>query len=259
MMGRPDAILVCLGVGAALRLGGGPEERRTRRLERQRAEHVEAITGHLQRAGVDPSRPVGGGTLLTEDIVVVEGAYQADYHVERADGASLGIGGPVSPPRSGYHACRGLRSLDGTCVLMLLIAARWSSQADVVLAADGAEVVRLEKPSGERQASPFGRPEPRLVRGWQRLGLAPRTVVVDQTSIGTLAAERRVGRLPRRRIVYDRSGTALAAITMTLPLTGIDRCYVVDLDKRIDERLRAVALLVPFLWDSSIIAWQTGG
>jgi hypothetical protein len=124
----------------------------------------------------------------------------------------------------------------------------------MVLAADGAELARLEKPSSGRDAG-----RRRLAGGLERLGLAPRTVISERTPIGSVVAERRVGRLPRRRIVYDSPGAGVATITMTLPLTGIHRFYVIDLEERIDEPLRAVALLTPFLWDSYTIAWETGG
>jgi hypothetical protein len=41
--------------------------------------------------------------------------------------------------------------------------------------------------------------------------------------------------------------------------TTVGRCYVVELDERIELRLRSVALLAPLLWDFETVVVDMGG
>jgi hypothetical protein len=267
-------------------------ERWERRRARSRAEHLERIARALRRARVAEGS-VGGGTPLTERVIVFEGKHRGVYTLYARNGVLLGTAGTVdrTPPhreRVDFHAAipdadwdefgfarapvDPLPRAPTGRLLSLLIADRFGDRDDVVLNAEGDELVRLQNPW--RSPGPGEPSQPRLtgskhqrrsapsrpIRWVQCLGLAPRRVMAgDGRFLGWVTnAQRRLSN--SQRLVFDASGRTAAIVTRTVGgTTNEARSYVVDVHEPVDARLHATALVVGPLWDWYTIAWEAGG
>jgi hypothetical protein len=262
-----------------------------RRIRRAKEKHLKRTARRLRSAGVAQGRP-GGGTPLTEQIVVLDGEHRGNYALYARKGVAIGLATPsVGPPpyraRVDVHASALSIHWDefgfaihpdaprdaarGARAVSLLIADRFGSHHDVVLDADGSELLRLENPwrvAGAGEPQPISLPagtarratEPHRPRRWvQCLGLAPRRVVVADSPTGWITTAYRNMRNVRR-LVLDASGRTAAVVTRTGgATTTMGRSYVVDVREPGDALLHATALVVPFLWDWYTIAWEAGG
>jgi hypothetical protein len=233
--------------------------RREGQIERAQTKRDKQIARQLRGAGVDPHRRAGTGDPLTEQVIMFEGTHRGPYHLANLLGTPIGSGGPIGGPPSGYRERCALHGLDGDRLAVLLVAPSGSDASALALDANGSELARLDKPSRDSDRGPCGEPlRQRLARRIQRLGAGPRRVVAYTGEIGTLAPPRRTGRAAFRRVIQERSGAPVAVITQRVT-TPVGRCYVVELDERIELRLRSVGLLVPLLWDFETVVVDGGG
>jgi hypothetical protein len=197
----------------------------------------------LQRRARIVERPGGGGTLLTEPVVFLEGSHRSDYRFFRRDAMLV-----ATFSASERTSCE-VRDCDGRCLLVLRAGSRCSD--DVLLDADGAELARLRRMT----KADDGRPGRRL------RGPGTRDILVRDHMIGRV-----LRRDPRRtlggRSIVDRSGLEVAHIVRTAGGAGpggMNRRFVIDVREHADERRRAVALVAPVVWDWSIVSWDAGG
>jgi hypothetical protein len=270
-------------------------ERRAARWEQQResatAKQLKRTARRLQRARVADG-PAGGGTLLTEHVIVLEGEHRGVYELRARNAVLIGTAGPMDPSaphreRVEIHAAKAGAEFDefgfarhpgkpaavvpDALVVSLLIAERFGSLDDVVLDAHGSELVRLENPWRSAGTDELGQParsdrasrrrsDPDLPIRWiQCLGLAPRRIVASGTPTGWVTAGHHSLR-NTRRLVLDAAGGTAAVVTRTGGHTTTKtRSYVVDVRQSVDLSLRVTALVVGFLWDWYTIAWEAGG
>jgi hypothetical protein len=178
---------------------------------------------------------MGGGTPLTERVVVFDGKHQQDYVLYDQRGVLIGSAGPAP----GDHRRLEIRA-DGT--VLTLVTGKGSRAGHVILAAEGRELARVQS----------RRLVPRLI------GMPAQRVTAEAAEIGSIS-ERRGRWTGRHRLVHDHAGRPVAKVTQAASGTFTHaRAYVVDLGDQVDAPLRATALCVGFLWDWSTVAWEAG-
>ena len=213
----------------------------------------------MSMAAIEPGwelRP-RGGTALSEPIVLITGVHRSAYVFYDPDERPLGVAEPTDSCPPSCRARYELRAPDGSFLLVMHIAQRRGANADVILGADDAELVRLQ-PSDARAGSltdPI--PHPRRL---DRLGFGSRPLISDQQHIGDV---RRAGkRRPGMHVITDASGAEVGRVTRVrggAGPSGTGREFVVEVHDGADDRIRAAALLVGVLWDWYIISWDAEG
>jgi hypothetical protein len=191
-----------------------------------------------------PEQGDGGGTMLTERVVLIEDTRELPAYLalRSRDGRPLGqsaVNLDVRPPQ-GLSARLDLRDPDGREMLTLLISGGFRRSPDVVLDAAGVEIARLEKTSR-----------------W------PRRISRDITADGQL-----VGKVIEAPMAYaqamsiqDLVGHEAAQVVMVRRDDVADDpvVYAVVVEDSCDPRLHSCALATTLVWEWYRSHWEPGG
>jgi hypothetical protein len=252
------------GITAAIVLTStvSPENRRATgedlAARRRAARRTRSLARMLSVAAIDLEDPrPRGGTALAEPIVLIEGVHRTTYVLHDRDDRPLGQIQPADGCPPAYRARYELLAPDGSRLLAMHIAQRRGPHADVILAADDSELVRLQPPD------PLDQPltgQTRHPRRLGRLGFGLRWLISGEQRIGHVrrAAKRR----HKMRVITDASGAEVARVVRVrggAGPAGTERAFVIEVSDGADDRIRAAAVLVGVLWDWYIISWEAGG
>jgi hypothetical protein len=208
----------------------------------QQVRAADALATVQRRAGI-PDRPGGGGTLFTEPVLFLEGTHRSDYRFFGRDALLVAA---IARAAESLE----VRDCDDRCLLLLGVGSH--SSDDVLRDAEGIELVRLRRMT----KTDDDRPNRRL------RDPGTRSILLHDHVIGHVLARNPKRSRGSARIVVDRSGVDVAHIVRTLGGAGpggTARRFVIDVREHADERLRAVALVAPVVWDFSIVSWDAGG
>lgn len=216
--------------------------RATRRATRF-AHKAEELQERLRLCEI-PEQGDGGGTMLTERVVLIEGTREllpAYLALRSRDGRPLGqaaVNLEVRPPQRRVRV--DLRDPDGRETLTLLISGALRRAPDAVLDAAGVEIARLEKTSR-----------------W------PRRISRDITADGQL-----VGKVIKAPMKYgqamsiqDMVGRQVARVVMVRDDKVADDpvVYAVVVEDSCDPRLHSCAIATTLVWEWYRGHWEPGG
>jgi hypothetical protein len=252
------------GITAAIVLAStvSPENRRASgedlAARRGAARRTRSLARMLSVAAINLEDPrPRGGTAFTEPIVLVEGVHRSMYVLHDRDDRPLGQIQPADGCPPAYRARYELLGPDGSRLLAMHIAQRRGAHADVILAADDAELVRLQ-PADAHDEPLTG--QTRHPRRLGRLGFGLRWLLSGEQRIGQVRRSHR--RRHKMRVIADASGAEVARVVRVrggAGPAGTERAFVIEISDGADDRIRAAAMLVGVLWDWYIISWDAGG
>jgi hypothetical protein len=242
------------------------------REEQRKARRAQRVARWMARAGVptDEWRP-GGGTALTEPVLVMEGVHRGPYVLLGRDDRVVGGVRRTKTRRRGCRESFELIDLDNEArVLAIHIAQRYGREPDVIAAADGTPLLRLHRADASAELSSVyaeagaalgQRQHRRHVVPPNVLGFTSRLLLDGQRPVGELHLPpgRRWG---RTRVITDARGIDAGRVTRAYGSAGpgpTERAFVINIQPGADDRLRAAALLAGVLWDWNILSWEAGG
>lgn len=203
------------------------------RAAERRYRMAKRVRGQIRAARIFDRRLDGGGTLLTEPILVVQGQRRGDLAIFDQEGNQLGSAVRIQDPTSespGSAWISQVRDSQGRSVLAVRLASRrrWPKSAPsktgtyAVCSPDGTEIANIG----------------RLTKRSSKLSF--RTVTVGGDPLARLVQEQSL-------TVSDADGRQVALITCK---TG---WYVVNCKAPVDEPLRSLLLAASIVWDDSRI------
>jgi len=196
---------------------------------KRRYRMAKRVRGQIRKAQIFHRRPDGGGTLLTEPILVLHGTRRGKFEIFDQEGNPLGSAVRVQDPTSeppGSACISQVRDRQGHLVLAIRLAARgrWLKCAPtkngtyVVCSPDGGEIAKIGKSTKD----------------------ASRTVTAGGTDAIAHLHE------SRAMTVSDVDGRQLAQIT-----SNTEEWYVLNCKAPVDEPFRRLVLAASIVWDDS--------